>query len=561
MIELDITQGHSRKQRIVEDRPSISIGRSVEKTIFIADPYVSRHHGEIFFLDQKYQYRDLNSTHGTVLRRDSEEYQIKQVVLREQDDLFLGSPHIRLTVQKLSSEAPFSDSRALTIAHVPKDVYGEPEEIFADDAKALASIIQFDKKILDSRLTSEHELLTILLEHVWAFFPDLDYAAILDLNESTVNTYDFKTREATGRVRQSSHIIEKVRSIAKAALFEVQDPGTMRIAGDEVELSQDSVYADPKELKAAVRIGICAPILPQHGPPKFFQMERAKSRGKLGSRDASLIHALALRIQERIDNMQLIRQNLRLHQSASLGVFAGMIGHDIKNYLFYSKKFSDIAEDPVGNHPGLIKGIERARKLAQGMKDLASPGRLVLQDFDVKELLDAVAEEFRTLFGKQCAFEVVTESTVGTVSTSEDLLSRIVWNLVMNAYHTAESRGKAIQGEPWVRLRLSDASSEDAFLIRVEDNAGGIRPQTLDYLQRSFDMVGRVYNERANLINVVNQISNMRGFTNSVGMFFTAVAVQDMGGTIQVETVEGEGSAFVICLPRAVESLRNLLIY
>lgn len=61
------------------------------------------------------------------------------------------------------------------------------------------------------------------------------------------------------------------------------------------------------------------------------------------------------------------------------------------------------------------------------------------------------------------------------------------------------------------------------------------------------------------LIAVVNEISAMDGFTNSVGLFFTAVAVNDMSGEITVETQQGEGTTFRVTLPKRIEALRNLL--
>ena len=63
-----------------------------------------------------------------------------------------------------------------------------------------------------------------------------------------------------------------------------------------------------------------------------------------------------------------------------------MIGHDIKNYLFSGKKFSDVLDDPLKVHPGILKGIERSRRLAQSMKDLVAPGTVTLNTFPVGDM-------------------------------------------------------------------------------------------------------------------------------------------------------------------------------
>ena len=61
------------------------------------------------------------------------------------------------------------------------------------------------------------------------------------------------------------------------------------------------------------------------------------------------------------------------------------------------------------------------------------------------------------------------------------------------------------------------------------------------------------------MIEVVNTINRMEGFTNSVGLFFTGVAVNDMNGEITVSTERGAGSTFRIVLPREIQGLKRLL--
>jgi len=46
----------------------------------------------------------------------------------------------------------------------------------------------------------------------------------------------------------------------------------------------------------------------------------------------------------------------------------------------------------------------------------------------------------------------------------------------------------------------------------------GIGPRTLEYMQQSFALIRQVHNHEEDLINVVNTINRMEGFTNSVGV-------------------------------------------
>ncbi len=74
-------------------------------------------------------------------------------------------------------------------------------------------------------------------------------------------------------------------------------------------------------------------------------------------------------------------------------------------------------------------------------------------------------------------------------------------------------------------------------------------------------MVERMYKENDDLLDVVDAISRMSGFTNSIGLFFTATAVHDMHGSIRVETKRGEGSVVVVKIPKRIDALQNLLTY
>jgi signal transduction histidine kinase len=340
-------------------------------------------------------------------------------------------------------------------------------------------------------------------------------------------------------------------------IYEIEGESLLKTQGVEAPISPNSAISRTDE---DVMQGICVPIRLHEGVRWYLQLERPTQGRTVRFRqeDLALVRSMATRVEDRIDNLELIHANQRLHANAALGLFAGMIGHDIKNYLFFGKHLSEIRDDPLSMHPGIAKGIERARKLAQGMKDLAAPGHVRLKPFAVRDLVVSTAQEFKSLFGKQCHFECWGGEELEPVTTSEELLSRVVWNLVMNAYHASENRFSSLHAVPIIRVGAA-AVEPDSFVVTVEDNVGGIGPRTLEYMQRSFDLIARVYTRQEDLVDVVNEISKMEGFTNSVGLFFTAVAVNDMSGSISVATEPGKGSIFTVQLPREIKTLRNLL--
>jgi signal transduction histidine kinase len=556
MIEVEVTSGVARGQQIKTTAPFISVGRGLQHTVVVDDPHVSRHHGEIFLLEGVYQYRDLNSTHGTILRRSNVERFIKQVVLREGDELVLGRTDNVIRIAKILPDPIQAAEKSITVMHVTDDQFGPPEHVFANDSKALRSIVQFDSRLMDSTVTTDRQALDVLIQHIPEFFDELDYVAIIEYQDDETYPYEYTVLRENAQVRLSTNIIKTAAKSQRAFLFTIGHKGILRTGTEEVALSHESRF-DGRGAEEETS-GICAPLCLRHGKARYLQFERRQDCGLLTHEDLAMVNSLVSRVADHVENLELVRRNQLLNVNASLGVFAAMIGHDIKNYLFFEKSLSDIRDDPLSKHIGIISGIERARRLAQGMKELAAPGHLALKTFSVERLVQSIVAEFNSLFGERCGFEAKIEAYMAPITTSEELLSRVMWNLVMNAYHSAENLRNALTASPWVHITISD-ENDAGFAIEIRDNAGGVGPRTLEYIQRSFQLIKQIYTHEEEVINVVEVISRMEGFTNSVGLFFTAVAVNDMDGDISVTSVRRKGSVFRIRLPKHITELKRLL--
>jgi pSer/pThr/pTyr-binding forkhead associated (FHA) protein len=557
MIELEVTGGVAQGQTIKTKAPFVSIGRSPEHTIVVTDGYVSRHHGEILLLESGYQYRDLNSTHGTVLRRKGQQNFIKQVVLQENDELSLGGTENVVLVVKIAEDKLERREHNITMLHAPEDRFAAPEEMFANDSKALRAIVEFDSLLMDSKLASEQQFLRILLEHLPHLFSNLAYVSIMNFADDKLSIYDSLQVIPDARVRISSKVIGLATERKKQGfVFQISGKDAILDGGPEVTLSEKS-QIQRIDVENGFS-GICIPIATETAPTKFLQFERSERYGHFLKEDVGLVACMVSRVADRILHLDLIQTNQQLNLSATLGVFAGMIGHDIKNYLFYSKNLSEIQDDTLSMHPGIMKGIERGRKLAQSMKDLAAPGKAPIETFSLGDVVKSTAQEFNSLFGTQCRFEAEVSPKVEDISTCKDLISRVIWNLVMNAYHSSENRPRHLTEAPYVRICITPSDPYNV-VIEIMDNAGGIGPRTLKYIQESFELIHQAYQNKEQLMAVVQKIRSMSGFTNSIGLFFTGVAINDMSGDVSVEVREGLGSIFTLQIPTQITTLKNLL--
>ncbi|RJP19938.1 MAG: FHA domain-containing protein [Candidatus Abyssobacteria bacterium SURF_5] len=551
MIELEVVNGIAKGNTLRTNAPYITIGRSQADSIVVPDAYVSWHHGEISQRDKHYRYRDLNSTHGTILRRMDAERYIDTVVLREGDELLLAGPENSVRVNAIIPGEGAPGEFTLTVARQASDEPGPPEEVLGDDSHALQTILRLDRAMQSLKSMDSNSLFTVLTEKIAEIYPELEYVAVVQESGDTVFIEHCGFQRKGARCRTSSTILRKTLGRKGGIIFEISDE---RVAPQD----EESATLSPRSMTSAPdATGICIPLLKGSQGDSYLQMERRLVQGRFSGRDLNLVSSMASRVINRIDHLALNRRYLSMSQNAAIGVFTKMIAHDIKNYLTFAQYIDEKLQN-VDEHPDIVLGVERAYRLALGMGNLTGSGSKPTSRISLPETAGGIMREFHLLFQKRCAFEAVVLGNATDIVSNEELLRRTLWNLVMNAFYAFGNRDPAISEPPLVRLRIEPKGKKNV-IIRVEDNAGGIDSRTLDYLEKAFALVRDVYEREEDLIHVVETIYNMEGFTNRVGLFFTAVAVNDMWGTIAVTTEKGKGSVFTVQLPRKIDKLRDLL--
>jgi signal transduction histidine kinase len=119
----------------------------------------------------------------------------------------------------------------------------------------------------------------------------------------------------------------------------------------------------------------------------------------------------------------------------------------------------------------------------------------------------------------------------------------VLRNLLSNAIKYTEKEGTV-----WVRTyREEDAArsenmsqSENAAVLEVEDTGIGMEPSVAEDLFEPFRQASEGFNREYE--------------GTGVGLAVTREATEQMGGTIEVETEEGEGSRFTARFPLAGET-------
>ena len=164
----------------------------------------------------------------------------------------------------------------------------------------------------------------------------------------------------------------------------------------------------------------------------------------------------------------------------------------------------------------------------------AEVGKLELrcESTDVGQLVRRIVETSAPLVWQSSRIEMVVDTPLKTLDVLVDpkRLEQVLRNLLHNAVrHTSPGGIVAVQivAEP------------QAVLIQVKDTGEGIAPEELPHIWERFYQVG----------------SARTRIDSSVGLGLTLVKelIEEMGGTVSVESTVGEGSCFTLHLPWAVK--------
>ena len=146
----------------------------------------------------------------------------------------------------------------------------------------------------------------------------------------------------------------------------------------------------------------------------------------------------------------------------------------------------------------------------------------------VREAVESLAEPARREAGITMASQVPEKAPPLTVVGDQARLVQVLQNLLRNAVRYTPDGGL---------IRVVAEANPESVRIVVQDTGVGIAPQDID---RVFD---RFYRS--------DQQTSRKGGGAGLGLAIARQSVEEMGGTITVESVLGDGTTFSIDLPRA----------
>lgn len=253
-------------------------------------------------------------------------------------------------------------------------------------------------------------------------------------------------------------------------------------------------------------------------------------------------------------------QLIQSEKMASLGELTAGIAHEIQNPLNFVNNFSevskelldemkdelsngntddaiDIANDLIQNLEKIAHHGKRADGIVKGMLQHSRSSTGIKESADINALCDEYLRlSYHGMRAKDKTFNATLksdfDSSIAQARIIPQDIGRVILNLLNNAFYAVNLRSQ--QGEPDYEptVGISTIKSGSNIKILVSDNGNGIPAKILEKVFQPFFT------------------TKPTGVGTGLGLSLSYdIVTKGHGGELNVETIEGQGTTFILSLP------------
>ena len=333
MIELEVLEGETQGQSFTVEDPIITIGRHADNRIVLPDYHISGEHAQIFWEDNQYILRDLRSTSGTVLVRNSQSITLDgaqhwENPLKVGDLLRLGAPFSPVVLHVRAIDSVEVDLPRATVMAARTLEQIDTLRTSADSDRDLAAILYRLVQTIGRGGLELNQVLTSVSE---AVFNLLDRASNVSIYLRDPVSLRFRMAFSCSRAGSvdttggSRSLIEMVLK-KKAAIL---------VADAPEEMAQSASI-----LSASIRSIMAVPMWNGNQIAGVIQCDNRTKRGMFQERDLEYLTLLSYQSILAIENARMYQQleekkeraqseNNYFRQRTSVRCFSDIIGSSL----------------------------------------------------------------------------------------------------------------------------------------------------------------------------------------------------------------------------------------
>ena len=249
---------------------------------------------------------------------------------------------------------------------------------------------------------------------------------------------------------------------------------------------------------------------------------------RAGEQLSGLNAKLEERIAERTRELEETQAQV-LHQEkmAAFGLLAAGIAHEVGNPLTSISTLVQLLEqrDPdeyTRERLGLVNAqLTRIQSILRELVTFSRPASDTRDHVSLRDIVDeslGIAKYYKGVKGRQIQSDIPVD--LPAIPGVRDQLVQVFFNLVLNAIDATKKGG---------RVSITAFEGDGRVVATVSDDGHGIDPQHRERLFRPY--------------------FTTKKHGTGLGLFVTRKLVEAHGGTVECESVEGEGTTFTLTFP------------
>ncbi|HQL88155.1 MAG: PAS domain-containing protein [Lentisphaerae bacterium] len=262
-----------------------------------------------------------------------------------------------------------------------------------------------------------------------------------------------------------------------------------------------------------------------------------------------IVHDTTAQRARELERQQLEEQLMHSQRMEAIGILAGGIAHDFNNLLHTVQANIEMLNRQTMPIPAkaMLGNIEEASKRASGLTSqllgFARKGKFQAEILDLGDLIQQ-AEKFFQSGAKDIDIKIIIEPTPLLIKGDLTQLQQVILNLLINAKDALADK----EGEKTIVIRVETVRADmpewktcpfrgnratDFISITIRDNGCGMPPQVKEHIFEPFFT------------------TKPPGHGTGMGLAMAYGCITNHRGWINVNSEPGQGSAFIIILPKA----------